>query len=95
MKRKFYAAEYWSGKQTTTGQPNKLTGRYSKAASLAVFPTAAERDEWVSNGKTTSDMRGNCREALSADEARRLRAGSSDAEYAEEIEMLVFDYENK
>jgi len=89
--KKFYACEYWSGLHTTTGTANKLTGRYSKAASLAIFKTHADRDEWVDNGKATSDMRGNCRMPLTAKEARALRYGSSVAEYKEEIEALWYN----
>jgi hypothetical protein len=93
MKRKFYAAEYWSGKSTTTGTANKTTGRYSTAASLAVFPTAAERNAWVDAGRATCDVSGNCRRALTPAEARALRAGSSGEEYQEELESLVMNYE--
>ena len=48
MNNKYYGFEYKSGKTTTTGTPNKITGRMSIAGSVAVFNTRSERDEWVS-----------------------------------------------
>ena len=87
MKR-YYAHQYASGRKTTTGEPNPRTGRMSIAGELRSFPTAQLRDEWVSRGKITPDMQGNCREAVTIREARRLRAGMSPERWDDYREYL-------
>jgi len=85
---KYYAFEYKSGRNTTTGTPNPHTGRMSIAGGLAVFSSKHERDTWVNDGATTSDMGGNCRQAVSITGARKLYQGTSVADYREMLEFL-------
>lgn len=87
--RHFYAVQYRSGRFTTTGQPNKRTGRYSIAVNAAAFDTPAERDSWVDAGPVTSDMRGNCREAVTKAGLRRLLRGMSEAEFTEYLDAIT------
>jgi len=84
----FLGVEFWSGRSTTTGQPN-AHGRMSTACDLAVFSSKSERDAWVDEGKTTVDMRGNCREAVTKKEARKLKAGWSQADFDQHLEMML------
>lgn len=86
----FYAFQFRSGRNTTTGEPNPRTGRMSKAGSLEVFATRAERDAWVAEGKTTSDMQGNCREAVTRAEARKLCRGCTMAEFNNLIALPTY-----
>ena len=87
--KRYYAAQFWSGLKTTIGEPNPLTGRMSIACDLAVFSEKSKRDEWVSNGKLTSDMRGNCRMSVSKKDARKLTAGWSLQDFNEYIESMI------
>ena len=87
-KRKFYAFQYASGPQTTCGQPNVNTGRYSIAGDLAVFSSKLRRNAWVDGGAITLNMAGNCRESVTAKTARDLCAGMSSASYAEYINFF-------
>ena len=87
--KKFYAFEFYSGRNTTTGEPNRTTGSYSTAGFLAVFPSSAQRDEWVENGRVTADMRGNCREIITAKRARALCAGMTLSEFEDEVEWSL------
>lgn len=68
----YYAVQYRSGANTTTGEPNSR-GRMSIACSPESFSSKSERDEWVSNGEYTSAMRGNCREAVTVKKLGQLR----------------------
>jgi len=90
----FYAVQFMSGRNTTTGQPNAKTGYYSNAVGVNCFKTSAERDEWVSNGESTSAMRGNCRESVSKKELRDLCLGSSIIEFNEMLENIQFQADN-
>jgi hypothetical protein len=85
----FYAAQFESGENTTTGQPNSRTGRMSKAVNLMAFSKKENRDAWVDNGKVTSDMRGNCRKATTKKEARNLHLGMSVVEFNEMLDMML------
>jgi hypothetical protein len=89
MNKIYLAVEFLSGRNTTTGTANPLTGRMSKACDLMVFSDKAERDNWVSNGKVTSDMGGNCRESVSKSAARKLKLGWSIAEFNEHLDMML------
>lgn len=86
---KFYAFEYFSGRNTTTGYPNPTTGCMSIAGFVAVFATRSARNAWVDAGAVTSDMAGNCREAVTAKEARSLKQGMTLPDYAEMIECSL------
>jgi hypothetical protein len=86
---KFYAFQFKSGRHTTSGQPNENTGRLNKAGNLAVFSSSYNRDRWVDAGNITSDMQGNCREAVTAKEARKLHLGMSVSDYTEMVELTT------
>ncbi len=86
---KYYAFQFASGRNTTTGNSNEKTGKYSTAGTLTVFSSKKERDDWVARGKVTSDMRGNCREAVTAREARELKCGQTLAQFQEEVEFSL------
>jgi len=45
-----YAFEYTAGIHTTTGDRNRMTGRYSIAGTLYSFPTKLSRNLWVAHG---------------------------------------------
>ena len=86
---KYYAFQFASGRNTTTGNTNEKTGKYSTAGTLTVFSSKKERDDWVARGKATSAMRGNCREAVTAREARELKCGQTLAQFQEEVEFSL------
>ena len=83
---KFYAVEYWDGKNTTTGQPNPRTGRMSRACDLVIFQSRSERNEWIKSGR-------KIREAVTRANARQLFAGWSLNDFNEHIESLEKSYE--
>ena len=85
----FYAVQFESGINTTTGQPNARTGRMSKAVSLMSFSSKDNRDTWVDAGKVTADMRGNCRKSVTKKEARNLHLGMSVNGFKEMLEMML------
>ncbi len=95
MNRTYFAFQFKSGRNTSTGTPNRITGRMSTAGTLRAFRSAAQRDAWVAEGCTTSDMTGNCREAISAKEARRLCAGSTTANFQSDVEYALACSENE
>ena len=86
---KFYAFEYASGRNTTSGQPNDKTGHLNRAGFLAVFTSRSDRDAWVESGKSTADMGGNCRESVTSSQARKLHLGMSVADYKDMVEMSL------
>ena len=86
----YYGFQFWSGRNTTTGNPNPSTGRMSKAGNLEIFSTKAERDEWVDDGKSTADMGGNCRESVTRKQARELCLGLTVAEFDEQTASTSF-----
>lgn len=89
MNKKYYAVQFWSGRNTTTGTPNEKTGRMSIACDIESFSSKESRDSWVNAGKITSDMQGNCRETVTKNEARSLCLGSSVSEFNEHLEMML------
>ena len=88
--KNFYAVEYSSGCNTTTGEPNARTGRMSIAVSPVAFASKTERGAWVDSGNQTSSMRGNCREAVTLRQLRDLSLGLSVAEFAEHVQYLHY-----
>ena len=56
MTRHYYAFEYYAGRGTTAGEPNPSTGQCNIAGLVRAFPTAAERDAWVSRGKPSCEI---------------------------------------
>jgi hypothetical protein len=91
---RFYAFQFQSGANTTTGQPNPTTGHFSTAGDLVVFSTREKRDAWVRRGRATSAMRGNCRYAVTAKEARTLHLGMTMDEYNSYVEGVGIDEYN-
>jgi len=89
MSKKYYAVEFWSGRNTTAGSPNERTGRMSKACDIWAFSSKAARDSWVDAGKITSDMQGNCRKAVAKKEARSLCLGISVGEFDAHLDMTL------
>ena len=83
---RYYAVQFRSDRDTTTGEPNKRSGRMSRACDLSVFSDKKARDAYVENGKITADMRGNCREAVNKQKARNLKAG---IEFEEHIDYML------
>lgn len=90
--RHYYAVQYLSGRHTTTGTPNRNTGCYSIACNYAVFKTEKSRDAWVKEGKVTPDMQGNCREAVTKVQLRKLLRGLSLARFEESLEYAREEY---
>jgi hypothetical protein len=87
MKR-YFGFEFYSNERTTTGEPNKASGRLSIAGQLKVFIKKRDRDLWVLEGSITSDMQNNCRRAVTREEARQTRAGMSISDYKELLLIL-------
>ena len=74
-KKYYYAATFPYGRNTTTGEPSKLTFRMSKACYLFAFTTKAERDEFV------ADNESDRAEAFTRAGLRGLRLGASMANF--------------
>ena len=87
--KKYYAVEFKSGPTTTTGQPHPRTGNYNKAVDLKVFLSQADCVQWLAQGKTTSDMQGLNRQAVTVKEARSMHLGMSVAEYNALLDELL------
>ena len=88
--KKFYAVEYLSGRNTTTGQPNQKTGYLSIAVHPQSFSSKPERDAWVDDGEHTSDMRGNCRSAVTLRQLRGLHLGLSLDDFDRLVEAIQY-----
>lgn len=84
--KKFYAFEYKSGRDTTTGNPHPITGRLSICGQLAVFPTTLLRDDWG------NDTPAYNRTALSSEHTRAHCLGLSLAQYAELVADSLADH---
>jgi len=87
--KKYYAVQFWSGRNTTTGTPNEKTGYKSIACDLLSFSSKEARDSYVDKGKITCDMRGNCREAVTKKQARSLCLGMSVSAFNEHLELML------
>lgn len=81
-KRFFYGVSYKSGRSTTTGSPNKKTGRMNIAIDAKAFKTKKERDN--------SGL-----EKVTRKELRTLCLGDSLSEFKEYVEMIQFEAEIK
>lgn len=88
MSKYFYAVEFRSGRHTTTGENNPRTMRMSRAVWPQAFKTTSDRAEWIADGKVTSDMGGNNREAVTKKQLRGMCLGMSMEEFKEHIEYL-------
>lgn len=78
-----FGVEYWSGKGTTTGTPNKKTGYMSIAMDAKAFKNKADRDSWVNNGGV------KLRVAVSKKQLRNLCLGMSVTEFEEYLDYLI------
>lgn len=88
--KKFYAVEYLSGRNTTTGEPNARTRCMNIATDTVAFDSKSERISWVNDGKNTSAMRGNCRASVSLRQLRRLNLGLSLDEFNQRVEEIQY-----
>lgn len=88
--KNFYAIEYVSGRDTTTGEPNDKTGRMNIAIRAKVFDSYYDRNSWVLAGEYTSAMRGNCREAATLRQLRKLTRGLSFEQFSESVKHLHY-----
>lgn len=78
----YYGFQYTSGKNTTTGTPNRM-GKMSIAGCLESFRTKKERDEWVARGHITPDMQGPCRVSVKAKDIHSFKAGWTAKQWGE------------
>ena len=83
----YYAAEYLSGKNTTTGEANPTTKLHSIAIIPRAFASEIERDLWVDSG--------NCREAMTYDELRGLCRGMTMQRFNEYLQLDLIGYEHE
>ena len=72
IKRLYYGFEFKSGRHTTWQLPNVLGDKWPIAGKLEAFASILARDQWVDDGKVTADMQGNCREAITCTQARKM-----------------------
>ena len=86
----FYAIEYASGRDTTTGDPNPKTGCRNIAIRAKVFDSYYDRNSWVLAGAHTLAMQGNCREAATLMQLRRLTLGLSFEQFSECVKHLHY-----
>jgi hypothetical protein len=80
-----YAFCFWGGTRTTTGEPHKLTGRYSIAGNIKAFKTRLERDEYVSRFNAV---------AVNRKSARKYCAGMTVSMMFEEFDYSDFHLED-
>lgn len=85
--KKYYGFEYHNGRDTTAGEPNPNTGRYSIAGELHIFNSIKERDSWVQQGTVTEAMQGLNREAVPIRKARKLLVGLTMEQYWDLVEI--------
>lgn len=85
----FYAATFPYGRNCATGEPNKKTGRMSKACYLFAFKTKTERDEFVVDNESDKA------EAFSRAGLRGLRLGSSVENFNTDVAIAECDADNR
>jgi len=88
MSEKYFAVQFWSGRNETTGDVNKETGLMNIACDIEVFSSKDKRDEYVLEGDeniANLDFDGNCREVVTENQARQLCLGMSDDEFEAHI----------
>ena len=79
----FYAFHFYDGRRTTTGNPNKRTGRCSVAGRITTFKSKLQRDQWV--------IEHSKRMAVNAKEARQLCLGQNMANYIDTIKASLVE----
>jgi len=84
-----YAIRYWSGKSTTTGEPNKRTGRMNIAIDEKAFFSTDERKKYIAKHPEW--------EKVNLKKLRSLNLGDSFEEFTKYIDYLNFkaDYEKE
>ena len=90
-KKFYYGFEYWDGRNTTTGQPNEKTGRYSIAGDMIAFTTKADIDSWVENGEYRYGK--SNRVIVNKRELRRLALGMTVASFNQWVEYNEWEAE--
>jgi len=84
--RKYYAFNGQSN--TTTGQPNKLTGLYSRHGDLVLFKTKKDRDKYCN---TLNIRFNNYPQTTNKQEAKsKYFAGMTQRQFDEYLEMLDY-----
>ena len=87
-----FAFEFKSGRNTTTGEPNKNTGNRSIAGQAHMFWDDVERDAWVVGNTINYDKNNDQRIRTSKQELRSLHLGMSMSEYEDYIDGLAFTH---
>ena len=86
----YYGFRYCCNRSCTTGQPNKITGRYNIAGESVGFGTRSERDKWLS--KERRDLPSGCgggeRVSVTREELRGLHRGYSLLEFKQMLEYI-------
>ena len=82
----FYAATFPYGRNCTTGEPNKITGRMSLAAKFHAFKTRADRDAFVAKHDKA--------EAFTKRGLRALNLGASVVDFEENVRFAECDCDN-
>lgn len=90
MQKYFYGFRYFSKGNTTTGEPNKVTGNFSIAGELVVFIHRESLRNWLANEKlsTPSGLGGGERVTINKKRARQLDLGTSLEDYNFHLECL-------
>jgi hypothetical protein len=81
---KYYGIRYLGGNRTcTTGSPNPITGRYSRAVDVQVFRSRTDRDNWVNAEKLSAPcgLGGGERIAATKQDCRKCCLGMSVEEF--------------
>lgn len=84
--RYFYGFEFLGGKGTTTGEPNRRTGRCSIAGTFRAFHSAVDLDRWINAAPA-----GRERLAVALPRLRALLSGKTTDEFKEAIRAAQFD----
>lgn len=96
-KRLYLAFRYFSGRNTTTGEPNPRTGFYSNAGSLCGFYSIADRRDWIFEERLSKPcgLGGGERIPVTIKEARSLLLGESLEDFYHEIERIRDELEEE
>lgn len=89
MQHRWYIGfEYWDGKGTTIGEPNRGPGQFHGRLSIAGYTTVFERrklrDAWVEQAPP-----GVLREAVSKRTLRRLKSGKTLGEFRDFWDWII------
>jgi len=84
----FYGIQFKDGMNTTTGEPNKISGRMSIACDIVVFKTRRKRGNWLAN------ERDKTRIPVTLKEIPRYHRGMKTRDLKKEIDSLIFMLED-